>query len=86
MASNVSPGAAQAHEPGFDRGAAVTRSLLGYGVLVGPFYLAVGLIQAALRQGFDIKRHPLSVLANGPGAGSRRRTSCSAASWSSPRR
>ncbi len=67
MASNVSPGAAQAHEPGFDRGAAVTRALLGYGVLVGPFYLAVGLIQAALRQGFDIKRHPLSVLANGPG-------------------
>jgi hypothetical protein len=55
------------NEPGFDRRAAVTRSLLGYGVLVGPFYLAVGLLQALLREGFDLKRHPLSVLANGPG-------------------
>lgn len=27
--------------------ASVTRSLLGYGVLVGPFYLAVGMIAAA---------------------------------------
>jgi hypothetical protein len=54
-------------DAGFDRGAAVTRSLLGYGVLVGPFYLAVGLIQALVRDGFDFGRHPLSVLANGPG-------------------
>lgn len=55
------------HESGFDRGAAVTRSLLGYGVLVGPFYLVVGLIQAFLRDGFDLSRHALSLLANGPG-------------------
>ncbi|MEP7348162.1 MAG: DUF998 domain-containing protein, partial [Gemmatimonadaceae bacterium] len=55
------------NEMGFDRGAAVTRSLLGYGVLVGPFYLAVGLIQAFVRDGFDLMRHPLSVLANGAG-------------------
>lgn len=52
---------------GFDRGAAVTRSLLGYGVLAGPFYLVAGLIQACVRDGFDLLRHPLSVLANGPG-------------------
>lgn len=51
---------------GFDRSAAVTRSLLGYGVLAGPFYLALGLAQAFLREGFDFGRHPLSVLANGP--------------------
>ena len=49
------------------RGAAVTRSLLGCGVLAGPFYLAVSLIQALLRDGFDLARHPLSLLANGPG-------------------
>ena len=55
------------NKPGFDRSAAVTRSLLGYGVLVGPFYLTVGLIQALVRDGFDLTRHPLSVLANGPG-------------------
>src|SRR5262245_19107197 len=54
-------------ESGIDRGAAVTRSLLGYGVLAGPFYLAVGLIQALVREGFDLRRHPLSMLANGPG-------------------
>ena len=54
-------------EPTFDRGAAVTRSLLGYGVLAGPFYLTVGLVQAFVRDGFSFARHPLSVLANGPG-------------------
>lgn len=46
---------------------AVTRALLRCGVLAGPFYLTVGLIQAFLRDGFDLARHPLSVLANGPG-------------------
>ena len=51
----------------FDRGAAVTRSLLGYGILVGPFYLIVGLAQAFVRDGFDFRRHALSHLANGPG-------------------
>lgn len=49
------------------RDATVTRALLGCGVLAGPFYLAVGLIQALLRDGFDLARHPLSLLANGPG-------------------
>jgi hypothetical protein len=51
---------------GFDRAAAVTRSLLGYGVIAGPVYLVVGLAQAALREGFDLTRHSLSLLANGP--------------------
>ena len=69
MASNASAGAAPGltNASGFDRGAAVTRSLLGYGVLAGPFYLAVGLVQAFVRDGFSFSRHPLSVLANGPG-------------------
>ena len=48
-------------------GAAVTRSLLICGVWAGPFYLAVGLAQAFLRDGFVFSRHPLSVLTNGPG-------------------
>ena len=48
-------------------GSAAPRSLLRYGVIAGPFYLAVGLGQAFLRDGFDFARHPLSVLANGPG-------------------
>jgi hypothetical membrane protein len=44
-----------------------TQSLLRSGVIVGPLYLAVGLAQAFTREGFDFARHPLSVLANGPG-------------------
>ena len=49
-----------------DRTAAITRSLLGYGVLAGPLYIVVGLAQALTRDGFDPTRHDLSLLANGP--------------------
>ena len=49
-----------------DRRDAVTRSLLGYGLLAGPFYLIAGLIEASTRSGYDITRHDLSLLANGP--------------------
>lgn len=41
------------------------RELLLWGVLAGPFYLIVGVGQGLLREGFDLSRHPLSVLANG---------------------
>ncbi len=44
----------------------VTRSLLGYGVIAGPFYVAVSVAQAAFREGFDVSRHEWSLLANGP--------------------
>lgn len=47
--------------------ARITRSLLGYGVLAGPLYVTVSLIQVALRDGFDPTRHEWSLLANGPG-------------------
>src|SRR5262245_48845182 len=46
---------------------AAARPLLRWGVVAGPFYLAIGLAQALLRDGFVFARHPLSVLANGPG-------------------
>lgn len=45
--------------------ARVTRSLLGYGILAGPFYVTVSLAQAATRDGFDIRKHAWSVLSNG---------------------
>ena len=48
-------------------GSSATRALLRYGMVAGPFYLALGIGQALLRDGFDFARHPLSVLANGPG-------------------
>ncbi len=43
----------------------VTKSLLGYGVIAGPFYIALWLIQAATRSGFDLRRHPASLLSTG---------------------
>lgn len=42
-----------------------TRALLLAGAVAGPLYLVVGLIQAFTRPGFDIRRHDLSLLANG---------------------
>jgi len=56
-----------AQEIEFDRAAAVTRSMLGWGVVAGPFYLVVGLILALTREGFDFSQHPLSVLMLGEG-------------------
>lgn len=46
--------------------ARVTRSLLGYGVLAGPFYVGVSLTEALTREGFDLGRHSWSLLALGP--------------------
>ena len=51
-----------ATETGLDRGAAVTRSLLGWGVVAGPFYLVFGLILALTRPGFEFGRDALSIL------------------------
>jgi hypothetical protein len=51
-----------ARADGFDGAAAVTRSLLGYGVLAGAFYLVVGLSLALTREGFELSQHPLSLL------------------------
>ena len=48
-----------------DPATAVTRSLLGWGIVAGPFYLAVSLAQALSRDGFDLSRHPWSLLENG---------------------
>ena len=43
----------------------VTKSLLGYGVIAGPVWVAVSLAQALTRDGFDLRRHEWSLLANG---------------------
>ena len=43
----------------------LTKALLTCGMIAGPFYIIVGLIQMAIRPGFDITRHSLSLLANG---------------------
>ena len=40
-------------------------ALLACGVAAGPLYLAIGLVEAFTRPGFDIRRHDLSLLSNG---------------------
>jgi hypothetical membrane protein len=42
-----------------------TNALLACGVLAGPVFLAVAGIQVATREGFDLGRHPLSLLSLG---------------------
>lgn len=48
-----------------DRPSRWKRALLLCGGVAGPVYLVVGLVQAFTRPGFDIRRHDLSLLANG---------------------
>jgi hypothetical protein len=69
MASSALPAATGSSAAGRDIGrpTVAERSLVRYGIIAGPFYLVVGLAQALVRDGFDLKRHPLSVLANGSG-------------------
>jgi hypothetical protein len=43
----------------------VTKSLLGWGIIAGPFYVAVSLAQAWTRDGFDLTKHAWSLLSNG---------------------
>jgi len=43
----------------------ITRSLLGYGIVAGPIYVAVSMAQALTRDGFDLSRHAWSLLSNG---------------------
>ena len=43
----------------------VTLALLVSGVVAGPLYISVSLIQGFTRQGFDLTRHSISLLSNG---------------------
>lgn len=43
----------------------VTKSLLGYGVIAGPLYVATALAQGIFRPGFDLTRDDVSLLSNG---------------------
>jgi hypothetical protein len=42
-----------------------TKFLLTCGVLAGPIYILVGLVQILTREGFDVTRHPLSLMSTG---------------------
>jgi hypothetical protein len=45
---------------------AVTRSLLGYGIIAGPFFVGASVFQGLTRDGFDFGKHAWSLLENGP--------------------
>ena len=42
-----------------------TRALLTCGIVAGPLYIVVVVLQMVTRDGFDISRHPASMLSNG---------------------
>ncbi|WP_158551879.1 DUF998 domain-containing protein [Agromyces sp. PvR057] len=42
-----------------------TRALVWAGVVAGPLFVVAGLVQALARDGFDLSRHPLSLLSLG---------------------
>jgi len=42
-----------------------TRRLLACGIVAGPLFLVVALVQALTRDGFDLSRHPISLLSLG---------------------
>jgi uncharacterized protein DUF998 len=44
---------------------ALTRALLVCGIVAGPIYVVVGVIEMLTRTGFDLRRHSLSLLSNG---------------------
>ncbi|WP_433164631.1 DUF998 domain-containing protein [Kribbella sp. CA-247076] len=56
---------ATATTPTVERAPTSTRTLLGALALTGPLWATVSLVQAATRDGFDLTRHPLSMLATG---------------------
>jgi len=45
--------------------ASAGRVLLAGGVVAGPLWVTVALVQGLARDGFDFRRHPVSVLSNG---------------------
>ena len=42
-----------------------TPALLRLGMLAGPLYVVIGLLEVLFRSGFDIRRHALSLMSNG---------------------
>ncbi|WP_150462860.1 DUF998 domain-containing protein [Nesterenkonia ebinurensis] len=51
-----------ATSPTFNTRAAITRSMLGWGIVAGPFYIFVGVVHALLRPEFEFSQHALSLL------------------------
>src|SRR3954469_24891550 len=64
-AQTITPSTTSTTDQQCSPAARVTRSLLGYGVIAGPVYVAVSLAQALTREGFQVDKHAWSLLENG---------------------
>lgn len=65
MAQQVTPRRIEAQGTPSDATAGSTRNLLLAGVIAGPLHVVVGFIQAFSRSGFELAKHPLSLLSLG---------------------
>jgi hypothetical protein len=65
--ATTSAGRTTASRTDSNAGAARTgaRNLMAAGLVAGPLYCLTGIAQALSRDGFDVTRHPLSLLSNG---------------------
>ncbi|TMR93444.1 DUF998 domain-containing protein [Nonomuraea basaltis] len=61
MTENITSGAGRPP----DAAAGSTRTLLTCGIVAGPLYIVMVVLQMLTRDGFDISRHPASMLSNG---------------------
>ncbi len=65
MAQNLATIGAGAATANTDNTNQLTNALLTGGVLAGPIYIIVGILQILIRPGFDLTRHELSLMSNG---------------------
>lgn len=65
MSDTHSPTASPGYRAVASASDAPTRALLVAGMLAGPLWIAIAGLQIPARDGFDLTRHPVSVLSNG---------------------
>jgi hypothetical protein len=65
MTQNLTTPAVRMPDPPSETTTWTTRALLACGVVAGPLFIVVGLVQMLTRDGFDPTRHPLSLLSLG---------------------
>jgi Protein of unknown function (DUF998) len=64
MTERLTTAGATAHGPPSEM-STPTRTLLTFGLVAGPLFTLVSLVQVLTRDGFDLSRHPLSLLSLG---------------------